>query len=284
MSGLASPGCGPQGAYATDRNRVSTLEKLAWVPFASEFASSPGPMSRPATVAARSAHGPKALSEPEEASAADQAILAAIRSHIELSGTGLRRRGSGESTPLLVRALGLDRGVKHVIDATAGYGRDAALLAARGARVVLIERHPLLARALQEALARLRELGDPIAERLSIRPGDACRQLRELPDAELPDAVYLDPMFPVTGKTALPSQSLQLLRELLHDEPTDAAELLALARRVARRRVVVKRPIKAAPLAEGRIAKLVGQQLRFDVYAPLPRASGDAGSAPPSPT
>ena len=224
------------------------------------------------------------MSDPADANAADPAILAAIQSHIELSGAGLRRRGSGESTPLLVRALGLERGVRRVIDATAGYGRDAALLAARGAQVLLIERHPLLARALGEALARLRELGDPLAERLSIREGDACRHLRELPESERPDAVYLDPMFPVTGKTALPSQSLQLLRELLRDEPEDAGELLELARRVARRRVVVKRPTKAAPLAEGRIARLVGQQLRFDVYAPLPRASGDPSSAPPRPT
>lgn len=58
------------------------------------------------------------------------------------------------------------------------------------------------------------------------------------------DVIYLDPMFPGEGRTALPKRELQLLRELTGDDE-GGAQLLALARTRARRRVVVKRSLHA---------------------------------------
>ena len=53
------------------------------------------------------------------------------------------------------------------------------------------------------------------------------------------DVIYLDPMFPGEGRTALPKRELQLLRELTGDDE-GGAQLLALARTRARRRVVMQ--------------------------------------------
>jgi 16S rRNA (guanine1516-N2)-methyltransferase len=76
-------------------------------------------------------------------------------------------------------------------------------------------------------------------------------------------------MYPDRGKTALAGKELQLLRELTGGDP-DADTLLADAN--ARRRIVVKRPRSAAPLA-GRAPSLAltGTQARFDIYLVTPR-------------
>jgi len=69
-----------------------------------------------------------------------------------------------------------------------------------------------------------------------------------------------------SGRSALGRGELQRLRRLV-GEDEDADELLAAALAVARRRVVVKRPSRAAPLG-GRAPHLIsrGASTRFDVY------------------
>jgi 16S rRNA (guanine1516-N2)-methyltransferase len=84
--------------------------------------------------------------------------------------------------------------------------------------------------------------------------------------------VYIDPMFPPKRRgSALPPKAAQMLRELVgHD--TDAAELLAAARSIARSRVVVKRPDHAPPLADPVDAQYKGKLVRYDVYVTRPGA------------
>jgi 16S rRNA (guanine1516-N2)-methyltransferase len=168
----------------------------------------------------------------------------------------------------LARAVGLRRGVRRVVDATAGLGRDAVTLAALGAEVTMIEAHPVLAALLADGLARARATGLPAADRLHLRAGDAILLLAGLQ----PEAVLLDPMFPDRGKTALARREMQLCRELLGPGTEDPA-LLAAARAAASRRVVVKRSPRVRPFA-GVVpdAALRGRRVRFDVYAPRPPA------------
>ncbi|MBI5852023.1 MAG: class I SAM-dependent methyltransferase [Planctomycetes bacterium] len=195
-----------------------------------------------------------------------------LRGFVDFRSAAARRRAGATQTaaPLVARAVGLDRGVRSVIDATGGFGRDALALALRGASVVVIERHPLLAEMLAEELAALRLAGDPLAARLTVVPGDAREILAALPDAERPDAIHLDPMFEESGKRALPKRAAQALRTLLGSGCDDAAGLLAIARRVAKRRVAVKRHGKAPPLAQDPIARIGGTRIRYDIYAPVP--------------
>lgn len=181
---------------------------------------------------------------------------------------------AGDAARLLTHALGLDRGVRRILDATAGLGRDALRLAAAGAEVVMIERNAVLAELLADAHRRLSTLDPGTASRLVLCRGDALTLLRtrSFPGARNdPDAVYLDPMFPATGKTALPKRDLQLLRALLGEDDGQAAELLHVARGIATRRVVVKRPPHAPDLGSRPIARHSGSKVRYDVYAPLPR-------------
>lgn len=181
-----------------------------------------------------------------------------------------RRTSGGGVRQTLARAIGIKgRARPRVVDATAGWGRDAFVLASLGCAVDLIERHPLVAELLADGLRRAADNADlaAIVQRMHLHRCDAKDYLGRLADAALPDVVYLDPMYPHTGKTAAVKKDLRLLRELLSD-PADDSRLLDTARTRARYRVVVKRPKSAPPLA-GRApdTRIASANTRYDVYS-----------------
>lgn len=176
-----------------------------------------------------------------------------------------QRRIAGGRKQLLARAIGLNKiSDLTVLDATAGLGRDGYTLAALGATVKMVERHPQIAALLQDAHRRalLNTKAAAIAQRITLLNGDAHTALR----SEHCDVVYLDPMYPHTGKTALPQKEMQIFRDLTAGDP-DADALLEPALTCAQRRVVVKRPAKASWLAGRKPSlEMKGTQARYDVY------------------
>ena len=185
----------------------------------------------------------------------------------------IRRRIAAGKQQLLARAIGLHKFKSPtVLDATAGLGRDGFVLAALGAQVTMIERQPLFAALLADALERARvdPLTQAAAQRVGVLAGDAMAQMG---GAQRWDVVHLDPMYPHRDKHALPQKQMQILRELTGGDP-DADALLAPALAVAIRRVVVKRP-SHAPFLGGRepAFQLKGKQARYDVYLPATPAS-----------
>lgn len=184
----------------------------------------------------------------------------------------LRRRIQGGRKQLLAKAIGLQKQPRlHVLDATAGLGRDGYTLAALGATVTLVERSHALVRLLQDAQARALadEASSAIAERLTVLEAVSHDLLRSAAaDGASWDVIYLDPMYPDDGKTALPAKEMQVIRELTGGD-ADADSLLEPALACARQRVVVKRPAKA-PWLDNRKPSLEfkGTQARFDVYLP----------------
>jgi 16S rRNA (guanine1516-N2)-methyltransferase len=151
-----------------------------------------------------------------------------------------------------------------VVDATAGLGGDAFLLAVAGFEVLAIERNPHVFAALQLGLRRAEEdakLARWLGGRLRVVEGDARDLLLGLPDVA---AVHVDPMFPAKKKKALPPKNMQELRRLV-GEDLDSCELLETACSVAPR-VAVKRPRTASPLLEGPETVIRGKLVRYDVY------------------
>lgn len=171
-------------------------------------------------------------------------------------------------------------GSARIVDATAGLGADAFHLAAKGAEVAMIERSPILVDLLADALNRAAagELGERAqlaAQRLTLVSGDAREVLAEHERLGKVEVVYLDPMFPRHDRRerSLPGKGMAALRDAVGVVPTeDESALLTAARAAARRRVVVKRPLGAEPLAGVRPSgSLSGSTTRYDIYAPLPR-------------
>ncbi len=193
---------------------------------------------------------------------------------LDWTGPEQQRRIAAGRRQLLCRAIGLHKTAEaSVLDATAGLGRDAFTLAAVGAQVTLVERQPLLAALLRDALHRA--LADPrwhaAAQRLRMVEADAATVLAS---GERWDVVHLDPMYPHRGKQALPQKEMQMLRELTGGD-ADADALLPLALAACRRRVVVKRPRHAEFLAGRAPAfQLHGTQARYDIYLPAAAADG----------
>ena len=181
-------------------------------------------------------------------------------------GYAMRSGGSR----LLFNAIGFAGGSPSVVDATAGLGRDAYLLAVKGARVTALERSPVVAALLQDGLDRALAVPQLHAERLALQVivGDARHYLESLTPADAPDVVYLDPMFPPRKKSAEVKKEMRVLRRVVGDDP-DAAELFEAARRVARRHVVVKRMKLAPPLAPEPTRTYTGESTRYDLYAAI---------------
>jgi len=180
-----------------------------------------------------------------------------------------RRRGGGRKQTL-VRAVGVKgKNPPTVIDGTAGLGQDSFVLACQGCKVEMIERNPAVASLLQDGLRRAvndPNIGEIVSNRMSLKIDDSLEKLSKLPTNLRPDVVYLDPMFPHRSKSALVKKEMRILRTLVGDDE-DSDNLLSEAINIARKRVVVKRPSYAPPLAGPR-PNLVfkTKNNRFDVY------------------
>ncbi|MFG6665964.1 class I SAM-dependent methyltransferase [Halomonas sp. HNIBRBA4712] len=184
---------------------------------------------------------------------------------------GHRRQFGGGRGQLVARACGLRAGITpSVVDATAGLGRDAFVLASLGARVLLIERVAAIAALLEDGLsrARLDAQVSAIIRRMTILSGDSAQSLGALVEQAgiEPQVVHLDPMFPHREKSALVKKEMRLFQRLAGSDD-DAPRLLEQALDVATHRVVVKRPRKAPPIDGPRPHHTIeGKTSRYDLY------------------
>ena len=183
---------------------------------------------------------------------------------------GYRRRVAGGQRHLLARAIGLRGDPLTVVDATAGLGRDAFILACLGCDVVAVERSPILGALIEDALRRACERGsgelDEVVRRFRWVVADARDYLKSLAETKRPDVVYLDPMYPPRGKSALAKKESRICGRLAGGDE-DEAELLSIARGIARRRVVVKRHPRSPTLGDAPSGHVQGKSVRFDIYS-----------------
>ena len=187
--------------------------------------------------------------------------------------TWSQRRSQGKKQGL-VRACKPKKGIK-IMDLTAGWGRDAAVLASFGAQVMMIERHPIMASLLSDALAHQHEL-DKQQMHLSLYAGDAYTYLNTLRREEYPDVIYIDPMHPERNKSALVKREMQALQQIIGMDE-DALALIQLAITCVTHRVVVKWPQKIKPLLVAD-ASIEGKTVRFDIYFPHEKALYESAS------
>ncbi len=188
-----------------------------------------------------------------------------------LEGDFARRWRSATKNDMLVKAIGLKKGVRTVCDATCGLGYDAFFLSTfKELEVLACERSPVAAELVLDALARVRDTGRFEGSPLYFHFGDS----REFLDSREGgfDAVLLDPMYPrEEGESAKPRKEMLLFAELVGPD-LDAEDLFAAAWKSARKRVVVKRADKAPAITQTRQPDYVvpGKTVRFDIYLKTP--------------
>lgn len=210
-------------------------------------------------------------------------LLTVMPSHIELRSTNpkapgpvyvdflkgaLAHRhlfGGGRRGQLIARAVGL-KTYSHptVLDLTAGLGRDAFILATLGCNVTMLERNPIIAALLKEGLARAQTAEWFKSLELKLIETEAQSYLLKLKTSY--DVIYMDPMYPIGKKSALVKKEMRVLRHVVGKDE-DALQLLEIALKKAKYRVVVKRPILALKLTDANPTIFYkGKSSRFDVY------------------
>lgn len=178
-----------------------------------------------------------------------------------------RLKFGGGRGQALAKAMGLRAGkTPMIVDATAGLGRDAFLLASLGAQVTLIERSPQMHALLVQGMQRAKDEGGEFSDiigRMTLLQGDAKDLLPELSG----EAILIDPMHPPRKNSALVKRELRQVREIVGSDD-DAAELVRVALKHARSRVVLKWPAKADPIVGIRACshQILGKSTRYDVF------------------
>lgn len=119
--------------------------------------------------------------------------------------------------PLLraVRVPGLTPGETHVVDGTAGLGVDAFTLAYHGFHVTMLERDAIVYALLYDAYQRgLQHAAIArVLSRVSVHHAEHGAYLASLSDAERPDVVFLDPMYPTSDYVrSLPRKPMMIAR------------------------------------------------------------------------
>lgn len=211
----------------------------------------------------------------------DEPKLGAIFVDFVAGAVAHRRKFGGGKGQAIAKAVGLNKGATpHVLDGTAGLGRDAFVLASLGCKVSMLERHPVVAALLDDGLHRAKqdpEIGAWVSERMQLLHAsshdaldpDVLTKLAHNREFSAPDVVYLDPMYPHPEnkkKTALVKKEMRVFQSLVGAD-TDANDLLAPALKLATKRVVVKRPDYADYLDLKKPSMAIEtKKNRFDVY------------------
>ncbi|WP_371194778.1 class I SAM-dependent methyltransferase [Glaciecola sp. SC05] len=196
-----------------------------------------------------------------------------IRVDFASAGLQYRKQHGGGRNEAIAKAIGI-KGKQQlsVLDCTAGMGTDSFVMASVGAQVTMLERSPVIAALLEDALLRLEDAGEALHKSLSFVQADASEYLQQISVKEAPnqlDVIYLDPMFPHKKKSALVKKEMQAFQMLLGPDQ-DSEQLLTAAISAKPKRIVVKRPASAAELANAQTIlptmAIRSKKHRFDVY------------------
>ena len=180
---------------------------------------------------------------------------------------GHRLRQGGGRGQALPKAIGLNSSTNlFIVDATAGLGRDSFLLASLGAQVTLIERNEEVHQHLKLGLERAKEENDEYREiisRMTLLHGDSMDIIPTLN----PDVILVDPMHPERKKSALVKKEMRIIRAIVGTDP-DAIELMEVALKYAKNRVVLKWPMKADYMRglKKPSHQITGKSTRYDVF------------------
>lgn len=184
-----------------------------------------------------------------------------------------RRLYGGGKGQDLAKAIGIKKMPNaNVIDATAGLGRDAFVLASIGCHVTLLERNAVIYSLLENALKRVEDSEDQqvkeICSRMTLINKNASEYLLAQKESDYADVIYLDPMFPSRKKSAKVKKEMAYFHDIV-GEDQDSDALLTLAINRAHKRIVVKRPRLAEALAGLKPQfSISGKSTRYDVYLP----------------
>ncbi len=160
---------------------------------------------------------------------------------------------------LIIKAvLGKKKQTTSIMDCTAGFGKDSYLMSLTGSKIIAYENNPLMYALLKDGLNRAE------IDNISLRKIDALREVK-ITNCEV---IYIDPMYPATKKSAKNNKQMMFLQAFVGHQSEMAEELFIQAKQSAAKKIVIKRPVKAAFVLDKKpTSQIIGKAARFDVYA-----------------
>jgi len=185
----------------------------------------------------------------------------------------------------LIKAFGKSL-VNHsnltILDATSGFGYDAIEMSVKAKKVIMLEQSEIIYALLQNGLERLQsslELESDAAFDSGASDVDLLCfnktfqdyvKEHDLENENIDiDIVYLDPMYPKENKKSAQNKKyMQYLQDLTQNSIQDV-ELLDLAFKIVKHKIILKRPIHAEVIYPKKVCYQVKSKLvRYDVYLP----------------
>ncbi len=180
---------------------------------------------------------------------------------------------------LIARAAKIKEGESNLkaMDATAGFGEDSLILAAAGYEVMLYEKDPVIAALLKDCLIRARKIPEikDMVMRMKLVEGDSIEAMLNMAElkkdetkvvADMPDLIYLDPMFPERQKSSKIKKKFQLIQKL--ERPCfNGEEMVNAALSLNPKKILIKRPMKAETLGDRTPEfSYKGTSIRYDCF------------------
>lgn len=191
-----------------------------------------------------------------------------IRVDFASDALAYRKAKGGGRNEALAKAIGIKgKDCLQVLDCTAGMGTDSFVMASVGANVTMLERSPIIAALIEDALNRAALEKLDICQNMQFIQTNAIDFLKST-NTDF-DVIYLDPMFPHKKKSALVKKEMRAFQLLLGPDQ-DSSALFEAALSAAPKRIVVKRPASAPSIANhlkvNPSMAINSKKHRFDVY------------------
>jgi len=183
----------------------------------------------------------------------------------------------------LIKAFGkslINHSNLTILDATSGFGYDAIEMSVKAKKIIMLEQSEIVYALLQDGLERLQNSIEVDSENNFYQEGlnvDIFSFNKSFQDYikesnlenENIDIVYLDPMYPKENKKSAQNKKyMQYLQDLTQNSIQDT-RLLDLALKVAKHKIILKRPLHAEVIYPKKVCYQVKSKLvRYDVYLP----------------
>ena len=136
------------------------------------------------------------------------------------------------------KALGLKKNQQHLLDLTAGFGKDSYVVSKYFSKITWVEQNPIVYLLLKDGLKRLSEANSEEASKFELVLADAKSYLSGVTHSPAV-SLYFDFMF--WDKKAKSNKDMFFLKHITQNDPlTDVDEILSLALQSKSERCVLK--------------------------------------------
>jgi len=169
---------------------------------------------------------------------------------------------------LLVKILKKYNNKTNIIDTTAGFGKDAIIIASAGYKINIIEKNPIIIYILKKKMNFEYKyiLKKNKIKNIKIIYGDARKILYKLKKDKYPDIIYIDPFFLKLKNSAIEKTYMFILKKISKSHINTTNELIKISEKRCKKIIIIKSHIKSKLLLDNPTYQIFGSRIKFDIY------------------